>query len=155
MLRKSGRYRGTWFLVSRSFDSQQSWKEASTQEGAKGAATKNLGRENLQKNLEPNPQEHSSIQRKPRPEMAKKWLTVLPRSCSQTELVYKVLQRDTPNRLNSNRADYSSTKRSYTYIDHCLFLCIPCIFWSKDHLLYKYIRINYILLASYNLSLKG
>lgn len=128
-LRKSGRYRGTWFLVSRNFDSQRSWKEASTQEGAKGAARKNLGRKNLQKNMEPNPQEHLSIQMKVIPEMAMKWFTVLPRSCSQTELVYTVLQSNTPNRLNSKCTDYSSTKQSHARLLY-LYRALPIAMYS-------------------------
>lgn len=110
MLRKSGRYWGTWSLVSRSFESQRSWKKASTQEGSKGAARKTLVERTCKKNMEVNPQEHSSIQRKLRPQMAKKWFTVLTRSCSQTELVHTVLQSHTPNRLSSKCANYSNTQ---------------------------------------------
>lgn len=90
ILRKSRKCRGIWLLVSRSFDSQQSWKEANTQ---KGADRKNLGREDSKKR---GAKPHLSIWRKMRPEMAKKWFIVLPRPCSQTELVYTVLQSDTP-----------------------------------------------------------
>lgn len=138
ILRKSGRYRGTLFLVSRSFDSQRSWKEASTQGGAKGAARKNFGRENLQKNMEPNPQKHLSIQMKVGPEMAMKWFTVLPRPCSQTELVYTVLQNDTPNRLNSKCADYSSTKQSHAqllYLYRPLPIAMHSLYFLKQRAL--------------------
>lgn len=160
MLRKSGRYWGTWFLVSRSFESQRSWKKASTQEGSKGAARKTLVERTCKKKtwrwIPRNTQAYRGNwdhkwQRSdslcwPDPVVKLSLCTQCYKAILQTGLVVNVLITATHN---EHMLDFC------TYTDHCLLVSIPRTSWSKEHLLYKYIRINYMLLASYNLSLKG
>lgn len=150
-----------WFLVSRSFNSQQSQKEDTTQEGAKAirkkATRKNLGRkENLQKSP------WSQIPRNTwtfRGDQDQQWPGNDSLYCSDPVAklsLCTLLQSNTPNSFNNNCGDSSSRKQShagfYTYTSYCP---LPLYFLKKRAFALQIHQDKILLLASFNLFSKG
>lgn len=118
IVRKLGRYRSVWFLVSRSFNSQQSQKEASTQERAKVIKKKPPGktlvekRELAKKPLEPNRTTWTF-----RGDCDQKWPGDDSSDCSHAVVKLNsctLFQSNTPNSLNNKCTDSSGTKQNHT-----------------------------------------